>query len=953
MSEGQTATNPQTGERVVMRGGQWVPAGSPAQTPQSRYVAPIIGEPDPFKASSDARSAEELRIRQANEVRDKFDFDKKQAIGPVGDATEGERNNKAFYDRASSALDAYEKLDLGPRTYGGAALEAIPGGDAVLRALPDDVGDSPERRQQQQAMQDFSTAILRSDSGANTPEPEVTRYIGIFFPRPGETDPGTLENYRRARKTALEALKAKAGRLSSGLKDRENEPAIQSVEAGGAEYRKRVMQGAASQPQSLDVVPQGGTQQGLAVPQELQDKLIRHVMENAKTLTPEGLDAYIRDLGREYNYPVNPGNSAEVIKAVQEGRPYNGIEPAREKISQIDQGRNNLIQTPGGTLAANYVNQVAIGIPQALAGQEGYDSMSALSERNPKSAFVGAIAGGVMGAKGIGAGSEATARALGFGPDAASMLANPVTQNALAGGAVGFNTAPEGSGVTNALLGAGTAGGLTKGLQAGSKAWNARPAVIARQEAKAAQQAEGANIAAAGQAEDVMVSRPMVDPKAQNRVTATEATIVGGPVVRSSLRKTASGIEAGLGRLSPGGVARAPEIAGERLQSSISRIDKQGRAKVDKIYEAYRKHSGDPPVTPKLALAEIDDAISSLSPRGNTSSAEIAYLNNLKKDLSGGKMTVQSILDLRTDLRGQLKSQGLDMTQAEARVSRILDAAMKDAESALSVNPGSLALLKHANRAHRERKIFTKSITEQLIGRDPGDLSKAVDPGEAWATINRWAKPGGKTNRLTAMWAKLSPEESADLAATHASILGRGKDGNFSPALLLSQASAIGPRARVAIWGHHGAQSIDNLLTLSRAHNRVFSQLNHSKSGVAATSARDYRSWLAGALGLAGGVGAGSTTTGLLIAGAAAGASAAKDAISARMVMTPSISKWIASAPATATPKAINSHFDRLTGIAAREPAISGEIQTLQQRLMDAAKGMSGPAPAEDKQNAR
>lgn len=43
MAEGQTATNPQTGERIIMRGGQWVPVGSapqPRQRTQQRRAQP-------------------------------------------------------------------------------------------------------------------------------------------------------------------------------------------------------------------------------------------------------------------------------------------------------------------------------------------------------------------------------------------------------------------------------------------------------------------------------------------------------------------------------------------------------------------------------------------------------------------------------------------------------------------------------------------------------------------------------------------------------------------------------------------------------------------------------------------------------------------------------------------------------------------------------------------------
>jgi len=49
MADGQTATNPQTGEKVVLRGGQWVPMGAPRQAAQPRAsrqpVAAFPGNP--------------------------------------------------------------------------------------------------------------------------------------------------------------------------------------------------------------------------------------------------------------------------------------------------------------------------------------------------------------------------------------------------------------------------------------------------------------------------------------------------------------------------------------------------------------------------------------------------------------------------------------------------------------------------------------------------------------------------------------------------------------------------------------------------------------------------------------------------------------------------------------------------------------------------------------------
>ena len=45
--DGQTATNPQTGEKVVLRGGQWVPAGGVAPAPTPGAPDRIMGAPKP------------------------------------------------------------------------------------------------------------------------------------------------------------------------------------------------------------------------------------------------------------------------------------------------------------------------------------------------------------------------------------------------------------------------------------------------------------------------------------------------------------------------------------------------------------------------------------------------------------------------------------------------------------------------------------------------------------------------------------------------------------------------------------------------------------------------------------------------------------------------------------------------------------------------------------------
>lgn len=137
--------------------------------------------------------------------------------GDGGAATEGERNNEAYYKRALRALGTYDKTGMGPRTFAGQAIAGAWGGETALRALPDFIGDSPDRQISEQAKKEFAQAILRSDSGSNAPEPEVERLVSTYFPNAGETDPTVIANYAAARMEALRALRSKAGRLGAGL----------------------------------------------------------------------------------------------------------------------------------------------------------------------------------------------------------------------------------------------------------------------------------------------------------------------------------------------------------------------------------------------------------------------------------------------------------------------------------------------------------------------------------------------------------------------------------------------------------------------------------------------------------------------------------------------------------------------------------------------------------------
>jgi hypothetical protein len=70
---------------------------------------------------------------------------------------------------------------------------------------------TPEQQKYRQAQEDWVRAKLRKESGAAIGRDEMEREISTYFPPPGVTDPGVVEQYRRARETAIKGMEVAAG----------------------------------------------------------------------------------------------------------------------------------------------------------------------------------------------------------------------------------------------------------------------------------------------------------------------------------------------------------------------------------------------------------------------------------------------------------------------------------------------------------------------------------------------------------------------------------------------------------------------------------------------------------------------------------------------------------------------------------------------------------------------
>lgn len=835
----------------------------------------------------------------------------------VATGTEQENSNTAYYKRALRALNTYDEMGLGPRSFVGEGIAAIPGGETILKALPDVVGDSDERRISEQAKRDFASVILRSDSGANAPEPEVERLVATFFPSAGEDDPDVLANYAEARRAALEGLKAKAGKHGASL------PAYQPPgQSDGA---------------NPSVVGRMGTDAETTYQAMLQDP-------NA---TPKAIVAFLRSQGSNadeaqvaaYLEARRKGNAQPA--AVIYGPDPTPTDPSasppaadRKKEAEIDafldkmnanpEGPSGLINLATHGLTSGLTDEASgVGgfIANMLLGEdprEGYAFQRDAERRNLERAR-NAFGGWGTAAELLGAFALPT-NALTKLPT----LGNAARTGAVAGGLGGFGYG-EGAldSVAKAVLGAGAGAAVGAGA---NKLGNTIADVLAgRAINRSALAQKAAELDAAGRAEGVTVNRAMVDPRLENRVTGADASIVGGPRVQRAMNQVESQIAEGTKRLGAPGAPMNATAGGDTIKRAGERfIERSGKSAKAK-YDRAEQLAGDAKVTPKESLQRVDEMINTLGETSSTNSAEIAFLNNIKEDLAKD-LSVGALRRMRTSLRKRISKGELTFGEDEARVLSIMDAAADDIRNGLTAQgkTGAARAFDAADKAYRARMDYINGTVQRLVGK----RNSTAPVEDAWRRFQNMAKEGGDARGLRRFYASLAPDERSDVAATFAEELGKNNKGDFSAAHFLSQSEKLSDDAIRTIFGAEGAQSMRNLRLLAKETNRVTGTMNSRKSGTAVGN--DWQGWLMNALL---GAGPGFIADGVATAGIGAastmGVKATRDILSARALMSPKLTKWLQQASQAQSPRAIDAQLRQLGAIAKAEPALTADIDVI------------------------
>lgn len=392
------------------------------------------------------------QLREANVRADEAEAKLKRTGGLPTD--EDSRKARYHFQIAVPANRRYEELKIGSRGMLGTIINNwLPVG--TLNLLPEDIGNSPERRKADINELAVINAIARLESGAAIGDnpirggtPEFRRYHQEYFPQPGD-GPEVQKELAEKRRIALEAV----GRRG-GLSPEE----IQLSTKVGNDFW--------APPKLMEGDPTGRSQ-GTAIHPDYQKDMDWYLKEHPRgTLDPVEYARFRMTLDEKYKYGKSPDDLERYMKEAEDindiSRDFNRVIPGPE-ISAND-ATYTTKNTPltAGVIALG--NSAGLGVPALLAGKEGRDKLDAMEAEHPTASFLGNVLGGAAGAEGLGFVSGAAARK--FAPwlvkDGTRQAAKRMVMRDTAyGGITGANEAEEGDRVKAALVGATINGGAS------------------------------------------------------------------------------------------------------------------------------------------------------------------------------------------------------------------------------------------------------------------------------------------------------------------------------------------------------------------------------------------------------------------------------------------------------------------------------------------------------------
>ena len=553
-----------------------------------------------------------------------------------------------------------------------------------------------------------------------------------------------------------------------------------------------------------------------------------------------------------------------------------------------DAARLNLDQTaqaqPGLSMAAD----LAGGVVPALVA--------------PETLFGGGVGGAVRGGATLGG-----LAGFGNGQGLSDSLAQGLTGAAM-GGALGYG-----------------GGKLAEGLAARSAAPNEGAAIM--QAADNLNTRLGTNI------------QPL--PADVGGVTTRRATgaaaqlpLAAKPIVSGAQKVTEEAAKARDAVALLAGNPQGLEGAGQQALAGAQKFIQSSRARVNALYTKARSLGGDQPIDLTEARKVLDDNIAELSdvPGG---APGLEKLKTLRAELDK-PYSVESVRQMRTQLRDQFMGDGLRGSDLERRIGQVLDASDMDITNGLNAAGKGEASRAYAEAAlaHKERLSVIDNILAPIIG------SKGSAPKSGEQIVQAiQAATQNNNSRLGAFLKALPDEDAGTVRATLISRLGMASKGQqdaageaFSLPQFLTHWNAMTPEAKSTLFGGELRAALNDLAKVAEGSKQAQRYQNFSNTG-----------------GVIGAVATGTPIASFYTAPISSTAALIGQYGLGKLLASPRFARWLAKMPSN--PQAVEKHVNALTRIAANDNAIAGPAAELAQRLQAALGALpqrsaaSVPAP--------
>lgn len=879
--EGQTATNPQTGEKIVYRGGQWQPLNAPA-APQAPGV--IMGRP---KAPTELQLAAERRA-EADQARQEAQFQTSQQkaaldiqkgqrdLAPGADTTESEKTAGFLATRVAGGLKELQRItsqnkDAAKPTFGVEAVRSI-FGDTAANYLT-----NADRQQVVAAQRDILDAALTLGTGAAYTAEQLEGYRQAYFPQLGDDD-ATIKSKQQRLQQLLESAKVKAGR-SAPLID-------QALTAAGIGAVRDVsaLQQAFDSGASLEEIMQLAQQTGTPTP-------------------------VLEDLIAAIRFRDQGGTGARILPPDNSPPDNNGGglgEALYAGVGDVAEGVGDVLGLVGNPLNAG-INALTGANLSTDLGQTFRDATGA-PDGNPLASAI--TSGGITALSGAGAANLARPVATGVGRIVANTLAQEPIRQGVAGASAGASAELARQAGANPLLqaAAGVAGGVGGYGAAGIPQSLMRP-----------RQANPLLQAAQRQGVDLMPAD--VGGPATQRLSsaAAQGAISAPPVTRAAQTSQAQFGQAT--QRATGGSRLAPDDAGAIVRSAGERFTKESRAKGGALYNRAENMAKGVRIKARGAIQTIDEQIAQLREGGEVNAPLIGELTKFRNSLANNEgIRIGGMRDIRTGAQKAAYSDDLRATPAQRVFGIVADAISQDIDAGLAQAGRSNAAqaFKTADAYWRDRVQYIDNVLEPIIGN--GKSGEAV-----LRSVEDMAKGKGKgVQTLMKLMRSVDKEELSDIQATIVDRLGRSSAGQqnaegdaYSAAQFLTRWNEMSAKGKAALFPDKNVRrNLDELAMIadSMKQSSRFANTSNTAGGVA------------GQVMLTGGLGMISPTALILGSGA--------QYLSGRALASPKLTRWLATVPKN--PQAQQAHIKRLDSIAAAEPIIANDIASIKQFLANA-----------------